>query len=155
MSYPNPFDPSDPDRHAIWDIVVRRDTDFFLSSDWSLVADDYIADGFLGIDAGRQSDPDLWSIGFPTLDDYRKAAVASRLDPAEFSEDLRTSWLRCQHLDRIDIAGNIALAHKRIEGSIARVDSPPLHLAWRSVFFMRLSKGNWKITGFTGYLQRP
>ena len=59
MAETNPFPSSDADRHAIWDIVVQRDTDFFLSGDWSLVADDYIADGFLGINAGGQSDPAL------------------------------------------------------------------------------------------------
>lgn len=152
MSELNPFAPADADRHAIWEIVVRRDSDFFLSGDWSIAAGDYVEDGFLGIDAGGQSDPGAWKIGFATLADYRRSAIEARMNPADFAEDLRSAWFGCQSLDRIDITGMLALAHKRIDGAIARMDGTPLRLAWRSVFFMRQVGASWKITGFTGYL---
>jgi len=152
MSQDNPFPTTDLDRHAIWEIVVRRDTNFFLSGDWSLVEDDYLADGFIGIDAHASPDPDRWTIGFRSLADYRDAAIAGRLKPEDFAEDLRTAWLRCQSLSHIDIAGDLALAHKRLYGSIALRRQPPMAFAWRSIFHLRRVQGSWKITGFTGYL---
>ena len=148
----NPVAVVDVDRHAIWDILVRRDSAFFLSSDWSLVAHDYVEAGFLGIDAGGHSEPSFWKIGFPTLADYRKTAIDGRLNQADFSEDLPAAWLRCQTLTEIEIAGDVALAHKRLHGSIKRVDGTSLDLGWRSIFFLRCIKAEWKITGFVGYL---
>jgi hypothetical protein len=152
MSEVNPFAPADADRHAIWEIVVRRDSDFFLSGDWSIAADDYVEEGFIGIDAGGQGNPDNWKIGFETLADYRRAAIEGWMDPAEFAEDLRTAWYRCQSLNRIDITGDLALAHKHIDGAIARADGASKTMRWRSIFFMRRHEGRWKITGFIGYL---
>jgi hypothetical protein len=152
MSDLNPFAAADADRGAIWEVLVRRDSDFFLSGDWSLIANDYVEDGFLGIDAGGNADPSRWTIGFPSLAAYRDAAIAGRLMQPDFFEDLRAAWLRCQTLPRIEISGDLALAHKRIDGSILRADNTRLRLAWRSIFFMRRVQGSWKITGFTGYL---
>ena len=152
MGGQNPFLPTDADRHAIWEILVRRDSAFFLSADWSLVADDYVGDGFLGIDAGGQLDPAAWKIGFASLAAYRDAAISGRLSQAEFSEDLATAWLRCQTLARITITGDLALAHKHIDGEIARFDREPLRFGWRSIFFMRRVDATWKISGFAGYL---
>ena len=60
MTEPNPFAAADADRHEIWEMLVRRDTDFFLSGDWSVVADDYVEAGFLGIDAGLSLEPSAW-----------------------------------------------------------------------------------------------
>lgn len=152
MSETNPLPPSDADRHAIWEMLVRRDSDFFLTSDWSLVADDYVEDGFLGIEAAKSLDPADWRPAYPTLASYRDAAIAARWSPADFAEPLRAAWFRCQSLTRIDTAGDIALAHKRIDGSIARKLGEPLLLQWRSVFHLRRISGRWKIAGFTGYL---
>jgi hypothetical protein len=152
MSETNPFSAEDSDRHAIWELLVRRDSLFFLSGDWTLVADDYIEAGFLGIDADKSPDPAGWRPAFPTLAAYRDAAIAARWSPADFAEPLRPAWFRCQSLERIDIAGEVALAHKRIDGAIARAGGEPLRLAWRSVFHLRRRDGAWKIAGFTGYL---
>jgi hypothetical protein len=152
MSEDNPFPPADADRHAIWELLIRRDSVFFLAGDWTAVVDDYLAEGFVGIDAGGSADPARWRIGFPRLDAYRDAAIAGRLDPAEFAEDLRAAWFRCQSLETIEIAGELALAHKRIAGRIARRDGGALELGWRSMFMLRRIDGAWKITGFIGYL---
>jgi hypothetical protein len=148
----NPFPPADADRHAIWELLVRRDGDFFLGGDWAGVAEDYVAEGFVGIDAGGSADPAQWRIGFPRLGDYRDAAIAGRPNTAEFAEDPRTAWFRCQSLTAIEITGEMALAHKRIAGSIARRSGGPLTVGWRSVFMLRRVGNIWKITGFVGYL---
>ena len=42
----NPFPPGDPDRHAIWNMLVARDIDAFVAADWSMVAGDFVRDGF-------------------------------------------------------------------------------------------------------------
>jgi hypothetical protein len=152
MSEDNPFPPDDADRHAIWEMLVRRDSDFFLSSDWTLVADDYVEDGFLGIEAAKSLDPADWRPAYSTLASYRDAAIAGRWSPEDFAEPLRRAWFRCQSLSRIDIAGDVALAHKRIDGSITRSAGGPLVLGWRSVFHLRRIGDRWKIAGFTGYL---
>ncbi|MBN9308552.1 hypothetical protein [Devosia sp.] len=152
MTEANPFPPTDADRHAIWEMLVRRDSDFFLSGDWSIVADDYVSEGFLGIECALSLNPDNWRPAYPDVEAYRDAAVAARWDRENFAEELRPAWIRCQTLPRIDIAGDRALAHKRIDGRIQRKDDDPLVLAWRSVFHLRREDRTWKISGFTGYL---
>lgn len=152
MSGGNPFSAADTDRHDIWEMLVRRDTDFFLSGDWSLVAADYVADGFLGIDAALSLDPSAWRPAYPTVELYRDAAIASRWRPEDFAEPLQPAWLRCQQVARIDISGNAALAHKYIDGSIRRHAGGPLELHWRSIFQLRRTHRHWQIAGFVGYL---
>lgn len=148
----NPFPPGDADRFAIWEMLVRRDSDFFLGGDWSLVADDYVEAGFLGIDAALSLDPAGWRPAYPTVERYRDAAIAARWNADDLAEPLWPAWLRCQSLARIDIDGDAALAHKHIDGSIRRRTSSSLILRWRSVFHLRSIEGRWKIAGFTGYL---
>jgi hypothetical protein len=43
----NPF-PHDPDRQAIWAMLVERDIDAFLAADWAMVEDDFLAESFSG-----------------------------------------------------------------------------------------------------------
>ncbi len=152
MSETNPFAPDDADRFAIWEMLVKRDSDFFLSGDWSLVAADYVETGFLGIDAALLLDPANWRPAYASVAAYRDAAIAARWNPAEFAEPLRAAWFRCQSIERIDINGDAALAHKRIEGRIVRQSGEALALAWRSVFHLHRRNQAWKIAGFTGYL---
>jgi hypothetical protein len=152
MSENNPFAPDDADHFAIWEMLVRRDSDFFLSGDWSLVAADYVAHGFLGIDAALSLDPANWRPAYSQVTTYRDAAIAARWNPADFAEPLRPAWFRCQSIARIDSNGDAALAHKRIEGQILRKSGDPMQLAWRSVFHLRRENQAWTIAGFTGYL---
>jgi len=44
----NPFPEGDADRHALWEMLVRRDIDAFIGQDWAMVEDDFIADSFFG-----------------------------------------------------------------------------------------------------------
>ena len=152
MSETNPFAADDPDRHAIWELLVRRDSDFFLSGDAALVAADYVETGFLGIDAGLSLDPAGWRPAYPTLALYLDAARAARWNPADFAVPLRPAWFACQSLPQIDLAGDAALAHKHISGRIPRRDGTALDLAWRSIFQLRRTPTGWRIAGFVGYL---
>jgi len=152
MTETNPFTADDADRFAIWEMLVRRDSDFFLSSDWSLVAADYVETGFLGIDAGLSLDPASWRPAYPNVALYRDAAIAEHWNPADFAEPLRPAWFRCQSIARLDIEGDAALAHKHIEGRIRRLTGEDMLLGWRSVFHLKRENAVWKIAGFTGYL---
>ena len=39
----NPFPETDGDRHAIWEMLVRRDIDAYLGQEWAMVEGDFIA----------------------------------------------------------------------------------------------------------------
>ena len=62
----NPFPAADPDRRAIWEMLVTRDIDAFLGQDWSMVEGDFVAEGFLGINAHGSDIPDSWRVGSAT-----------------------------------------------------------------------------------------
>ena len=41
----NPFDgASDPDRHAIWQMLMARDSEAFIKADWAMVEGDFDAE---------------------------------------------------------------------------------------------------------------
>ena len=44
----NPFPVVESDRHAIWEMVVRRDIEAFLAADWAMVANDFMEENFMG-----------------------------------------------------------------------------------------------------------
>ncbi len=149
----NPFR-LDPDRGAIWAMLVERDIDAFLAADWSRVEGDFLTEGFLGIHAGQHPNPDSWVIGFPTLDAYRaewlrQAASAATVD---YDEDVKTAIHRATTLSQIDIAGEIAVAHKKFDGSIRKRNGSADVLHWQTLYFCRRVGAEWKLTGFIGYM---
>lgn len=153
---PNPF-PDDPDRSAIWTMLVERDIAAFIAADWSMVAGDFLEAQFLGIDGRGADNPDNWRIGFPTLADYRdewlRQARESRATP--YAEDRAAAIHRATTLTDIEIGGDVALAHKKFDGTIARTDGSRDVLNWQSLYFCRRMAGAWKLTGFAGYLPYP
>ena len=62
----NPFPEGDADRHALWEMLVRRDIDAFLGQDWAMVEDDFIAESFFGMHAHFLNNADAWRLQFPT-----------------------------------------------------------------------------------------
>jgi hypothetical protein len=63
----NPFDAgSDPDRHFIWDRLVRADSEAFVGGDWGIIEDDFDAEAFEGIRCQQSANPDDWRIAFRT-----------------------------------------------------------------------------------------
>lgn len=153
----NPFSPSDPDRHAIWDMLVARDITAFLAADWQMVASDFIAQGFLGIDACRADDPDHWRLAFPSLDGYRDEWLrqANVFAKTTFSEDPRTAIFSATTLRDIEIADGKALARKKFDGGIDRSDGTRDFMNWQTLYQCRHQEGRWKISGFVGYLPNP
>lgn len=151
-----PF-PNDPDRDAIWTMLVPRDIDAFVAGDWSMVAGDFIADGFLGIDAAGSDNPDTWRIGFPTLEAYRLEWLRQAVESAkvDYAEDRGAAIYRATTLQHVDVNGEIAVAHKTFDGAIARADGGRDVLNWQTLYFCRKVGGAWKLTGFAGYLPFP
>ncbi|ABS16595.1 MULTISPECIES: hypothetical protein [Brucella/Ochrobactrum group] len=149
----NPF-AGDKDREQIWEMLVRRDIEAFVSQDWSLVADDFDEVRFLGIHAHNDRDPDNWDAGFPTLASYRDEWLRQAAESAavEYAESLADGIFRATNLSVIDITGDVALARKKFDGTIARKDGTIDRLNWQTLYFCRRDGARWKITGFVGYM---
>ena len=149
----NPF-AGDRDREQIWEMLVRRDIEAFVSQDWSLVADDFDEVRFLGIHAHNDRDPDKWDAGFPTLASYRDEWLRQAAESAavEYAESLADGIFRATDLGVIDITGEVAVARKKFDGTIARKDGTVDRLNWQTLYFCRREGARWKITGFVGYM---
>jgi len=155
--FANPFPESDTARHSIWTMLVPRDIDAFLAADWSMVADDFIADGFIGINADRKPNPDEWKLSFPTLEDYRDEWLRQAREFAEqtYAEDPRTAIFTTTRLEEIEIRGEVALVRKKFDGGILLTNGSRAIMKWQTLYYCRLHQGRWKISGFTGYLPYP
>jgi hypothetical protein len=153
----NPFPSTDTARHAIWQMLVERDIDAFLAADWSKVADDFIEEGFIGIDAKREISPDKWRLAFPNLAAYRDEWLRQAEDFAgqSFAEDTRNAIFTTTTLEDIEIEGGTALVRKKFDGSLTKADGSVDRLQWQTLYYCRLQEGQWKISGFTGYLPNP
>ena len=153
MKYNNPF-PNDADRRSIWEMLVSRDISAFIQADWSLVADDFIHDGFIGIDAGQHSNPDFWNLKFPTLDDYRNEWMrqAQEFKATSWKEDPEEAIYRATRLNTIEVFGDTALAHKKFDGTILSSSGARMVLRWQTLYNCRKVDGAWKIACFTGYM---
>lgn len=153
----NPFPESDGARHAIWDMLVARDIDAFLAADWSMVADDFIEEGFIGISGNREPNPDAWRLAFPNLAAYRAEWLRQAEDfrANSYGEEPRTAIFTTTTLEDIEIAGETALVRKKFDGGILKSDGTLDVMKWQTLYYCRLHAGRWKIAGFTGYLPNP
>ena len=152
--FDNPF-ADDPDRRAIWEMLVRRDIEAFVASDWAMVADDFDEQRFLGIHAHNSLEPNDWSVGFPTLAAYRTEWLkqAAQAAATRYAEPLVEAIFRATTLREIDVTGDVALARKKFDGMIRKADGGADLLNWQTLYFCRRAAGRWKITGFVGYLK--
>jgi hypothetical protein len=151
----SPFDPKDSDRNAIWEMLVPRDILAFVLADWSLVENDFKADGFYAIDAQKSANPDDWQMAFPDLASYRDEWLrqASQSRNTEYGEDLFEAVMRATRLETIDITDDRALARKHFNGTIKKADGSTDELLWKTHYYCQKgADGKWRITGFTGYL---
>lgn len=153
----NPFPPSDPARHAIWEMLVPRDIDAFLAADWSMVAGDFVEDGFIGINANKNANPDAWRLSFSSLSAYRDEWLRQAKDFAThgYAEDPRAAIFNTTTLTEIEIDGDTALVRKKFDGSILLASGTRDIMKWQTLYYCRQQAGRWKISGFTGYLPNP
>jgi hypothetical protein len=149
----NPFQ-NDPDRRAIWDMLVARDIAAFVAADWGMVADDFIEAGFSGMHAHKSPNPDDWTLAFPSLADYNAEWLRQAAETAgvNYGEPLAAGIHRATDLSEIDINGNAAMAHKKFDGVIRLADGSKDVLNWQTLYICRKQDGRWKIAGFVGYM---
>ncbi|WP_152267277.1 RidA family protein [Agriterribacter humi] len=154
MIIQNPFPETDKDRRHIWEMLMKRDIDAFLQEDWSMIANDFITDGFTGVDACFSNNPDEWEFKFPDVELYRTAWLkqARYFKATEWAEDAEACLWRVTTISDIGLSGNTALVRKKFSGDIAKSDGQKTTLNWQSLFYCRKKNGQWKIAGFTGYL---
>ena len=150
----NPFPPHEADRRALWEMLVARDIRAFVAQDWSQVADDFIAENFMGLDAGKQAQPDRWELKYPTLEAYRAEWLrqAQEFAEVELVEDKEAAFHRVTVLQDIEIKGDSALLHKKFFGPMKKQDGGEVPTDWQTLYRCRKVDGTWKIAGFTGYL---
>lgn len=153
----NPFPAADEARHAIWDMLVRRDIDAFVAEDWDTHFRDFAADIFFGIDGRFSDNPDSWRVTYADIDRYRRAWLdgSKEFKGRIADEDLRRSLHSLTNLRDIEIMGDFALARKKFDGTIRLTDGEIVTLRWQTQYFCRYIDGRWRIAGFLGYLPNP
>mgnify|MGYP005846201327 CR=1 FL=1 len=153
----NPFSAKDPDRHAIWEMLVERDIAAFVAQDWDRVAGDFLEEGFFGLNGGLRANPDGWSIAFPSLSHYRDEWLkqAGLFAGSHAEADPGAAIHRLTTLRDIEIEGDKAVAHKKFDGIIALQNGGKDFLRWQTLYHCRKVEGRWRISGFTGYLPNP
>jgi len=151
----NPFDPTDSDRHHIWQRLVVVDCQAFAVGDWSMVAEDFDPDAFEGVRCSHSTNPDDWTIAFPDLVSYRASwlAACEEFRAKGFATHSHLEALLARtHLNQIDIRGDRALAHKKFFGAITLADGTQLADKRQTLFRLHRRGGLWKIVGFFGQL---
>lgn len=152
----NPF--TDPDRRAIWEMLVPRDIDAFVSADWNAVAGDFVTANFTGISGNFQPDPQGYTLAFPTLDAYRTEWLrqaqefAAARDAGAFAGDPRDGIFAATRLEEIELDGDAAMVRKKFDGHLAKSDGSFDRMNWQTLYICRREDGRWKIAGFIGYL---
>lgn len=158
LDYRCPFDSAaDPDRAAIWEMLVARDIAAYAAGDWSMVEDDFIADGFFGIDAGKTANVDCWRPRFASLEAYRGEWLrqARATQALAVNETVANDLHALTDLSQIDIDGDFATAHKKFDGTLRLKSGASDTLKWQTLYFCRRVAGRWKIVGFCGYMPYP
>ncbi|MFA9480301.1 RidA family protein [Phycisphaerales bacterium AB-hyl4] len=153
----NPFPQADADRHAIWQMLVKRDFDAFLQRDWSIVADDFQEDEFEGLNAHFRANPDAWRLQFAELSAYRDSWLkqASDFASVQVQGDREAALYTATVLRDIEIQGDRAIAHKKFDGQVPLEGGGAITLCWQTLYRLRRIDGRWKIVGFVGYLPNP
>lgn len=157
MSDTNPFTTTDESRHAIWDMLVRRDIDAYVARDWDAHFEDFAPELFFEIDAAFSGDPDDWRARYADIARYREAwlAGAHEMDGRIADVELRRSLFALTTMRDIDVVGDFALARKKFDGTIQLDIGDPMVLRWQTHYFCRRLDGRWRIAGFLGYLPNP
>lgn len=150
----NPFSATNKDRFEIWNMLVQRDIEAFVSQDWEKVKNDFIEEGFMGINANKTGAPDGWTLRYPNLDSYKADWLRQAKEFVEtpWKENLSEALHRVTILNDIDINGNRALVHKKFLGALEKLNGEKVPTNWETIYRCSKINGEWKIAGFTGYL---
>ena len=144
------------DEKLIWQVLIYNDFVAFCSENWKLIADDFIEDGFFGIDGKKSTNKMEWCLTYDSLSAYKKDWIAQSKDfnKKTFLENPLDVLFTTTKLVKIEIVGNSALVHKEFNGVFRLENEAPISLDWISLFVMRKFDKKWKIASFTGYLPK-
>jgi hypothetical protein len=153
MSATNPYAPGDP-RHAAYEAVVIRDVHAFVAGHFASVEDDFIAEGFFGLDAGGSGNPEDWRLRYPTLASYRERWLAqSALFRARLHDgDPAQAIFAVLTVPLLELDGDSGVLLKRFDGVIRPLDGEPIEMRRKSLFLLRQRGARWRVAGFVGYL---
>jgi hypothetical protein len=153
--FKNPFATDDPQRREIWQMLLERDSEAFVTKDWARVEKDFIADQFEGINAYGSLNPDEWKIAYPHLKDYRdewlKMADEFMKLPLECCTH-RELIFKLSKLEQVEISGDIALCHKKFFADEPLKTGKRYQYSAQTLYRLRRANSRWKIVGFIGYL---
>lgn len=157
MTEGNPFPHDDPDRRAIWEMLVRRDIEAFAAGDWDAHFRDFASAVFFGIDGRFSDNPDLWRVTYADLDRYRERWLSASTDLVAQIErdDLRRALFALTSLHDIELMNDFAMARKKFDGSVPLRTGETVIMRWQTLYFCRRIDGRWRIAGFLGYLPNP
>lgn len=152
--YHNPYCTSQASQHAIWEMLIYRDFEGFLSQNWRLVENDYCLDGFYGIDFRKSEDHSQWKLTYPTLELYKQAWLddSTKFKETRFAVCPREALYLHSKLENWDFRGDKAIVQKVFDGVLPVVDGYPIELKWRSIFLLQNHNDAWKVNGFVGYM---
>ncbi len=144
------------DEKLIWQVLIHRDFVAFCTENWPLIENDFINEGFFGIDGKRSSNKLDWCLTYHSLESYKKDWIAQSKDfnTKTFLKDPLAILFNTTKLSKIEIIGDTALVHKVFNGEFMIKDEIPIVLDWISLFVLRKVDKEWKIASFTGYLPK-
>ena len=149
-----PFAATDIDRCEIWEMLVRRDFRAYLDRDWNAIADDFVDEGFFGIDAECNPDPGSWRIAFADVASYRDEWLqqAEQTHLCADPENVEAALYAATTLTEIELRGDFALARKKFCGPLPNRDGSSTMLQWQTLYVCRKVGTRWKIASFVGYM---
>lgn len=149
----NPYTPGS-NEFSIWEILIKNDFEGYLGKNWAQVEDDYLCDGFFGIDMAKSLFTNNWKLSFPTLESYKLKWIEDSYEFAlnEFKCDPRKILFQTTRLENFDFHENSVLVHKVFDSHLSIAENKFIELNWRSLFLLKKLEGHWRIAGFCGYI---
>ena len=125
-SYEAPSTYSD-DEKMIWKVLIYNDFVAFCTKNWQLIADDFVEEGFFGIDGKRSPNKKDWSLTYPSLDAYKQDWIkqSEEFNKKTFLKDPLDILFTTTKLSKIEIIGTTALVHKEFDGIFTVADDSP------------------------------
>ena len=155
MVYKNPYK-LETDEYYIWEILIKNDFEAFCKTDWKMIQNDFIEDGFFGVDGKSSINKSDWSLTYDSLESYKKDWINQSIEfnKKTFINNPLDVLYTTTKLSKIEIKENIALVHKDFNGEFKVLNEESIKLNWISLFVLRKIEGNWKIANFNGYLSK-
>jgi hypothetical protein len=154
--FANPYDRQiDPDRHALWETLIARDSEAFVAADWSICDGDFMHDRFEGISAHGSLNPMDWTLAYPTVAAYRDdwLKMAAKFNSLSLLVKTHRELLyMMQSFAKVEVAGERAIVWKHFDADEPLASGDRYRLTGQSVYRLHRFDGHWRIVGFVGYL---